>query len=171
MSIAEGIKSALSMRDVAEMYGFSPDRAGRIVCPFHDDHKPSLKIYEEPGRGFWCYACNNGGSVIDFVINLFGIPFSAACVRLNADFRLGLTQAKPNPREAQERARALRIARETRERTEREYLAICDRHRRLWRAKFDKRPVSPGDEFDPEYIEACLYLERVAQWLDDNTYR
>ena len=42
---AEEIKQQYSMRDVVEMYGFHPNRAGFISCPFHSgDHSPSMKI-------------------------------------------------------------------------------------------------------------------------------
>lgn len=36
--------------------------AGRhlIVCPFHDDRRPSMVIYP-PGKGWWCPACGRGG--------------------------------------------------------------------------------------------------------------
>lgn len=36
-----------------------------------------------------------GGSVIDFVMDLFDLSFRQAVLRLNLDFRLGLTDSRP----------------------------------------------------------------------------
>ena len=39
------IKNTYSMRDIVERYGFHPNRAGFISCPFHQgDRTPSLKV-------------------------------------------------------------------------------------------------------------------------------
>ena len=45
--------------------GVSPNRAGKIHCLFHDDHTPSLQLYDD---GTWyCYgSCQAGGSIFDF---------------------------------------------------------------------------------------------------------
>ena len=39
---SEGIKSRYSMRDIAEQYGFHPNRAGFIPCPFHQGDRSRL---------------------------------------------------------------------------------------------------------------------------------
>ena len=48
----------------------SPDRSGKISCPFHEDRTPSLQLYED---GTWyCYgACQMGGSIYDFAGQLW----------------------------------------------------------------------------------------------------
>ena len=44
---SEEIKATYSMRNVVERYGFQPNRAGFIHCPFHGgDREPSLKVYD-----------------------------------------------------------------------------------------------------------------------------
>ena len=45
--------------------GVSPNRAGKVHCPFHDDRTPSLQLYED---GTWyCFGpCRTGGSIFDF---------------------------------------------------------------------------------------------------------
>ena len=61
----EEIKATTSMRDVVERYGFRPNRAGFINCPFHDgDRTASLKIYPD---SFHCYGCGAHGDIFDFV--------------------------------------------------------------------------------------------------------
>ena len=97
---AETIKEALSMRQVAEFYGFEPDRGGFIHCPFHSgDHQGSLKIYPEKGGGFYCFGCKAHGSVIDFVMKYFELSFHDACKRLSDDFGLGLFADRQSYRE------------------------------------------------------------------------
>ena len=48
------------------------------LCPFHDDHDPSLVI--TPARNLWnCLgACGEGGSVIDWVMKSEGVSFRHA---------------------------------------------------------------------------------------------
>ncbi len=61
----EEIKATTSMADVVERYGFRPNRAGFINCPFHDgDRTASLKIYPD---SFHCYGCGAHGDIFDFV--------------------------------------------------------------------------------------------------------
>ena len=50
---------------VLALTGRSPDRSGKIACPFHNDRIPSMQLY---GDGSWyCFgACHAGGSIYDF---------------------------------------------------------------------------------------------------------
>lgn len=50
------------------------------ICPFHDDHNPSLGVQLNDGRGaWWCFAGCGGGDLISFHMRLFGMTFKAAC--------------------------------------------------------------------------------------------
>ena len=44
----------------------------------------------------WCFGCNAGGSVIDFVSQLYGLNALDAAKKLDADFGLHLRDAKPD---------------------------------------------------------------------------
>lgn len=116
------IKSRLPARQVLEFYGMTIDRAGFCKCPFHQgDNTGSLKVYDGD-KGWHCFGCGAGNSVIDFVMLHFGLPFQAAQEKLNADFNLGLpigktltakeradaaAEARKRKAEAQERERRL----------------------------------------------------------------
>jgi hypothetical protein len=51
--------------------GRKANRAAKIVCPFHDDHDPSLQLYD---NGSWyCFGCREGGSIYDFAAQLWGL--------------------------------------------------------------------------------------------------
>lgn len=94
------IKSTLTMSEVVEHYGFEINR-GLMLCPFHSDSHPSLKVY--PGsRGWYCWVCNEGGTVIDFVAKLFHLTPRQAAIRIDNDFRLGLSTEKPDRRAVNE---------------------------------------------------------------------
>lgn len=80
-------KALLTMPEVAANYGFSPNRAGFIRCPFHAEKTASLKLYD---KSFYCFGCGTGGSVIDFVSRLYNLSPLDAVKRLNEDFSLGL---------------------------------------------------------------------------------
>ena len=84
------IRQRVDALDCAEYYGIHVDREGFAVCPFHDgDRSPSMKIYPN-GRGWHCFGCGVGGSVIDMVMKMYGLPFHDAMAKLNDDFKLGL---------------------------------------------------------------------------------
>ena len=56
------------------------------LCPFHNDHDPSLVI--SPAKNLWhCLgACQAGGSVIDWTMKTQGVSFRHAVELLRADF-------------------------------------------------------------------------------------
>ena len=47
--------------------------SGKLHCLFHDDRSPSLHVYPEPERGWFCFGCRRGGSVYDLAALLFGL--------------------------------------------------------------------------------------------------
>jgi DNA primase len=54
------------------------------LCPFHDDHNPSLRVNAETGA-FRCMACGaRGGDVIDFHRARHGMTFAEAAGDLGA---------------------------------------------------------------------------------------
>jgi DNA primase len=92
------IKKILTMRQVAEYYGYKPNRAGFIACPFHQEKTASLKLYEGD-KGFSCFGCGTYGSIFDFIMKLFNINYHQALLRLNHDFNLNISNRKPSKKE------------------------------------------------------------------------
>lgn len=163
--LAGQIKDRLTMEEVARRYGYEPGRSGFLRCPFHQgDRTASLKIY--PGQGGWhCFACGKGGSVIDFVMELFGLSFSQACLRLNTDFALGLSRDEPDRKAIREARRRAREAEEKRAREEAEELALLEEHRYWWEVQ---RAFAPGLDgyIHPLYEQAVKVLPHLAYLLD-----
>jgi len=76
------------MREVVERYGFEVNRAGYILCPFHSEKTPSLKVYES---GFNCFGCGVSGDAVRFIALLHNIGDYEAAKQLDGDFGLGLS--------------------------------------------------------------------------------
>ena len=94
--LAEQIKERLTIREVAERYGVHFDAHGRALCPFHNDHHPSANI-KESNQTFHCSVCGIHGDIFTFTERMFDIDFRQAVLRLNDDFGLGMSDAKPDP--------------------------------------------------------------------------
>lgn len=75
----EKVKSALNIVDVIESFT-RLSKAGvnyKGVCPFHDDHTPSMVV--SPSRQtYHCFVCGASGDVISFVQNHLNITFVEA---------------------------------------------------------------------------------------------
>lgn len=65
MEIQE-IKTRLSIHTVLRHYHLTPGRHHMLRCPFHDDDRPSLKIYPNTNT-FHCFGCGANGDVIEFI--------------------------------------------------------------------------------------------------------
>lgn len=92
-SPSEIVKDAVSMPDALSFYGFKTNRYGRMPCPLHNGRDKNFSYKQ---KNFKCYVCNKSGTVIDFVMELFGLNFSQAVERINSDFRLGLSNSRPS---------------------------------------------------------------------------
>lgn len=90
------VKDLLSMAEVVRFYGYEPNRAGFICCPFHNERTASTKIY---ARDFHCFGCGAHGDVVDFVGRLFNLDPLTAAKRLNEDFHLGIDLDRPEKEE------------------------------------------------------------------------
>ena len=72
------------------------------VCPFHDDHSPSMSVSPEKGI-YKCFSCGASGNAITFLIEYLGITFKEAIKILadNANIKLddNFIKKKNNPYE------------------------------------------------------------------------
>jgi DNA primase catalytic core len=84
----ERLKQEVSLVRLVEARGVELRPRGRDLiglCPFHDDHEPSLVV--SPKQNLWhCLgACQAGGSVIDWVMKAEGVSFRHAVQILRED--------------------------------------------------------------------------------------
>jgi DNA primase len=94
----ERLKREISVQRLAEGRGVKLKRHGADLiglCPFHDDHEPSLVI--TPGKNLWnCLgACRRGGTVIDWIMLSEGVSFRHAVELLREDLPLSSGNTRP----------------------------------------------------------------------------
>ena len=74
----ENIRRVVTMKQLVSMYGYEVNRSGMMRCPFHgEDRHPSMKVYDGE-RGWYCFVCNEGGDIFDFVMKHDGLEFPKA---------------------------------------------------------------------------------------------
>ena len=58
---------------VRVLAGLQPNRAGKVLCPFHEETDPSLQLY--PDGSFYCFGagCGRGGTIFDFAAARWGM--------------------------------------------------------------------------------------------------
>ena len=77
----ERLKQTVAIERLAESAGITLKRQGKDLvglCPFHDDKEPSLVISPEKNLWHCLGACQQGGSVIDWVMKRNGVSFRHA---------------------------------------------------------------------------------------------
>ena len=75
----EKVKSALNIVNVIETFTHLHKTGANYkgVCPFHDDHSPSMVV--SPSRQtYHCFVCGASGDVISFVQHHLNISFIEA---------------------------------------------------------------------------------------------
>ena len=84
----ERLKREVSIERLVSGFGVELKRHGANLiglCPFHDDHAPSLVV--TPEKNLWnCLgACQSGGDAIEWVMRTRGVSFRNAVELLRAD--------------------------------------------------------------------------------------
>jgi len=96
------IKNAIDIVALVGEY-LSLRRSGtryKALCPWHDDHNPSLELNPER-QSFKCWSCGVGGDVFDFVKKIEHVDFPEA-LRMLAD-RAGVALESPPATAAEKR--------------------------------------------------------------------
>lgn len=68
-----------------------------FLCPFHDDHNPSLYVTNDlRGKGaFWkCFACGKKGDAIDWAREFYGLTFEEALSEMSGPQRITALRPK-----------------------------------------------------------------------------
>ena len=159
MDYASEIKSRLTLPEIARHYGFTPNRQGRIPCPFHNGKDPNLGLKD---RYYNCFVCGAKGDAIKFVQELFGLNFQDAISKLNDDFCLGLPIGQKIDRRKQlemgriafERKRKAEQQQKERHQIEDDYWAAFEEWKRLDDNKRNYAPKTPTEPLHPRFVEA-----------------
>lgn len=149
------IKQSITTRQAAESFGIPVNSHGMAVCPFHDDHNPSMKVDDN----FYCFGCGATGDVITFTSRLFGISPASAARKLAMDFGISLDETSEYPTLPKSQAQTdfenwCYLASETLRRY----------NQLLFEWKF-LAPKDPGEDFHFLFVEALQNSARVKHLL------
>ena len=146
----KAIKGLVTAREAAEHYGLTVNSRGMALCPFHDDHNPSMKLDER----FHCFGCGEDGDVIDFTAKYFNLSLKEAAEKLLADFGNGVelpyTPAPPKPPDPAKRCHDVLLALEV----------------RLHHQKWGTAPQSMDEPITTEYAQNCQMYDFIAGLTD-----
>jgi hypothetical protein len=96
------IKGQFPLVDVAARYVQNFRKYGsefRGLCPFHDDRNPSFYVFRSRDgyERYQCFACQEGGDVVDFISNIHGVSTVEACDILTNGQIPEIGEFKPQP--------------------------------------------------------------------------
>lgn len=95
---AQWIRDNIETQTILDLYGYHT-KHGFMLCPFHGDKDASLKVY--PGtKGWHCFGCGRGGSVIDFVMEHENCNFKTAIIAIEKALHLSLMNDREFPEDA-----------------------------------------------------------------------
>ncbi len=150
------IKTYVSAPEVWRLYGNSPIINNLVNCIHHSDTHPSMRLYAG-SRGYYCFACNEGGDVIKLTSTLLGLsPYAALC-RLSKDFYVPLSLSNTSLDDQVQSKRRSYAKHEAHINNTR--IVLSKYHRMLFHAKSDPN--------DPLFAESLSDLDKVAWLLDE----
>lgn len=152
----ETIKAAVSARQAAERFGLVVNQSGMAVCPFHDDHTPSLKL----DWRYYCFGCGASGDVIDFTARLFCISNKDAAEKLAEEF--GILPLSHTTKDIQRKSA---VPLRTLEQHCLFLLTAYYRLLRFWKKHY--APRSPDEPFHDRFVEGCLRESFIAHLIDE----
>jgi len=109
MSTIDDIKSRIDLAEYLREQGVQLKPAGsslKACCPFHNEKTPSFMVNRQK-QVFYCFGCQTGGTVFDFVMKREGLEFAEA-LRLLAE-RAGVQLEARDPRLEGKKTRMLSV--------------------------------------------------------------
>ena len=166
------IKQSVTMPQILAQYGYETPRGRRIPCPIHHGEKRNFSYRDDR---FHCYVCGAHGTVIDFVMQLYGLSFTDAMKRIDQDCGLGLhigerisdEQAEQQRRACEERIAARRARQAERNRLMNQYHAALDRYIQLDLTIQEQAPKTPFDSFSNKYVTALKQIDAARYAVDE----
>ena len=160
MDIFNTVKNSITTREAAERYGLRVDRKGMCVCPFHNDHDPSMKV----DKRFHCFGCQADGDVINFTARLYQLSLKDAVMKLASDFNIPIDKKQcyvPKPSSSIQTEKQI-----FNQQLSESYIALSNYYHQLQRWKEVYAPKVDGVDWDSRFVEAIRNLEPVDYALD-----
>lgn len=152
------ILQRVDMRTAVIACGLEVNRSEYCKCPFHSEKTASMKIYP---KSFYCYGCGTGGDVIKFFQLYYNLGFREAMLKINDEFRLGLTAEKPSKSKKSDLVRLNQLNRQFDEWESNMVVLLSSSFRTLrdWRREY--APKSGDDVLDLRFRLSLELLDRV----------
>ena len=152
----ESIKAAVTARQAAESFGLTVNRSGMAICPFHEDHTPSLKLNQR----YYCFGCGATGDVIDFTARLFNVSNSNAAQTLAERFGI-------NPESQTVITPKIKPAVPLCTLEQRCLFALVQYEKllRFWKKHY--APRTPEESFYDRFVEGCQRESFIAHLIDE----
>lgn len=106
------VREHLIFQNVLSHYGITAHGTGdqiKIICPFHDDHKPSCGV-NLAKHVYNCFSCDAGGNALDFIAHIEGLdPSKTTELRKAAVIAaetFGIAQALDRPANGRSKAKS-----------------------------------------------------------------
>lgn len=169
---AEMIRDIVTIPQLLNAYGYPRGRYRRIPCPLHQGEKNNFAYRD---RSFKCFVCGKSGGVIDFEMDLFGLPFQDAMRKINNDLALGLDmdgsisdeKQKELARQARERAEERKRRQDAQKRLYTQYYAAYDKYAALDIIVQEDAPDGPYDDVTPQYAYALKHIDAAWEAVQD----
>lgn len=153
MSIYAQLREQIDLRCAAGGYGAVINRSGFMLCIFHDEKTPSMKLYPDH---FYCFGCGKYGDITDFVMQVFGFSKHEALEMLKNNFNL-----------TNEKQPFLKIQQNSSKSEEnRIYQFLQDYRKELIEYRTIYAPKTHEDKLHPLFIESLQNLDRIEYYCD-----
>lgn len=165
MNVFEAVRDkGVTARQAAESCGFKPNRSGMIVCPFHNDKNPSMKV----DRRYYCFGCGETGDAVDFVSKYYNLNKKEAAEKIASDFGIAYDKGHYRRREPKPKPSVRkRIQEEQFKQTEKRFfLVLSDYLHLLKQWERDYAPPDKNAEWHPRFVEALQKTTETEYLLD-----
>ena len=161
MNLFKIVKTTVTVKQAAALYGLPITTTGMTRCPFHEDHTPSMKLND---AYYYCFGCGATGDVIDLTARIFDLSSLQAARKLVQDFGLG--PDKP-PSGAVALSKPPTASSDVQQEDVSYCLRVLHNYRNLltkWQTKY--APHSPEESLDERFVEALHMLGIVDDLMD-----
>ncbi len=161
MNLFEAVKTSLTTKQVAPHYGVPVGRNQMALCPFHDDHHPSMKV----DKRFHCFACQADGDVIDFVARRYQLSPKESAEKLASDFGISYDR-RYHPKPSKPIKPVLTKEQRYQQAENRCFRAYAQYHHLLMGWQNAHAPTSNDEPWHPLFVESLQRMQEVETLLD-----
>lgn len=151
---SEEIKERTNMSDVISGIYHIPIVRNMCRCPFHDDKKPSMRVYEDSA---YCFTCSKQWDIFSFIQDMDGVGFKEAFISLGGTYKRANSKAEAWAIRKKHDIRKAELERKQRER-KRQFKEITDA---MLICECGTEAYEPLSDEWCYYVNALTYIQYV----------